>query len=349
MSEQAIVILALALLFMVLMFLPFLPGVVELFHPRDDKPLVIKLAHAKEARYFGQSFRTRMEVALPEPTPGQHQVLLSKAELVTVTDDLNMGPSQGLPTITWVRGNLTLGAACNILQEVLIEGHARLAADVSIRAVACNSDFSAGPNLTIMRWLDVDGDARIGASSSLGQSCTTGGRLELHPGTTFQHLFGAPVCVGDFGGASPLIGLREQTPRPPDMNIRKITDVAYRTRSFVLADGEVADFDVISTHNVIIGENAQVLGSIKARGPVIIKTGAIVTGSVFSESNITLEMDSRVLKNVFSQERIELMGGAIVGQPLAVCSVVARDCLTLHAMSAVFGYLCTDGEGVISL
>jgi len=47
----------LILIFAIFITMPFIPGIIELLRPTDDKPMFIKMGYSKDARYFGKSFR----------------------------------------------------------------------------------------------------------------------------------------------------------------------------------------------------------------------------------------------------------------------------------------------------
>ena len=68
--------------FLLLLALPFLPGIIELRKPQDDRALSINMDYSKDPRYFGNSFRGILTRALGTKSlsEGMKQVSLSKEE-----------------------------------------------------------------------------------------------------------------------------------------------------------------------------------------------------------------------------------------------------------------------------
>lgn len=59
-------VILLVALFSILLFLPFVPSLIELFLKRDAKPIPIDLERKKEPDYFGKSFINLLATALKD-------------------------------------------------------------------------------------------------------------------------------------------------------------------------------------------------------------------------------------------------------------------------------------------
>jgi predicted acyltransferase (DUF342 family) len=334
--------------FVLLILVPFVPGLFEVYWPRDRYPLPLNVDYVKDPRYLGRSARAILRAALGGLTevPGQHAVRLSRDEQVDVSLELDVPRHTALGPLQYVAGSLRVGEEANCARDVHCGGNARLEAGATLRALACDGDAFLAPQVRITRWIDVAGDLQAGIGADLGAHACAGGRLETAHGVRFTRMTGAPVCTTGYAGDvadDPPAALYEGVDLAA---VRDVTDVAHRTAG----DLTVAPGDDPDRHRIVLGDlllraGARLRGSVKVYGAVRLEAGAVILGDVFAEGDVELASGARVRGNVFSQETVRLGTGCRVGRTGGVKSVVARRGVVLAGDVAVHGHVETSREG----
>ncbi|MHA2644052.1 MAG: hypothetical protein V2G42_05720 [bacterium JZ-2024 1] len=95
---------------------------------------------------------------------------------------------------------------------------------------------------------------------------------------------------------------------------------------------------------------AYVKGTLRSRGSVSIKTQdrkVVIEGTIISDEDIQVEGDVWIKGNVFSHRGIVLLKGCLVGEKNKIKSIVAKKSVRLVGNLKVYGYIHTDGEGII--
>ena len=111
---------------------------------------------------------------------------------------------------------------------------------------------------------------------------------------------------------------------------------------------QVYQVNIVKRHgDLVVKPGATITGSITGYGKITIARGATVLGNIFGEKDIMIEAGARVLGDVFTNGSVELGAGSSIGQAGKCKSLVARDGIKLHQPSRVYGYISTDGEGIV--
>ncbi len=338
--------------FALLILLPFVPGLFEVFRPRDRYPLPVDMAYAKDPRFFGISARAILAGALDldAVAPGEHEATLSKPEIVEVRDDVVIPAGEDRDRLLYARGALQVGRGATCAAELFARGAATVADEAVLRTLSGEADATLGDRVVLERWLDVDGDADVGADCDLGMSAAAGGALTLGDGVRFHRLFGAPAATrgftGDAGDPPP--------PAAPDGldvdEIRTVEDLAdYHEDDLTLA----ADDEPRHRPQVVLGDLELAPGAVlgagaRVHGDLKLGAGAVVHGDLFVEGKVELGEGARVRGNLFTQSRARLGAGARVGRPGVCKSLIAKLGLELAGDVAVHGYVLTEGRGRVS-
>ncbi len=332
--------------FTALVLLPLVPGFMELFRPTDEEPPFIRLDYTKDPRYFGRSFRSMLRNVLPdEHVLGDCKVTLSKEEILKVSNSLHVRIEEEVDQTLYVADTLTVGDGANLHNEAYSKGNIVLGRNVSVRALAGDGNIEAGAGLVVSRWIDSEGDMRLGPDGSLGISATAEGRLVLGPNTRFQRLFGNPVSLGDFVYKDWELPAPDQEALIEPEKVTNISDVCTYVRHFSTEPEQIVTGDVVSKGDVNVRELASILGSVKAHGNVVVGSGALITGNLFCEKDVVLKPGARVIGNVFSQGNVLLHSDCVIGRPGHVKSLIVRKGLSVHRGAAIYGYVLTEGMG----
>ncbi len=347
----------LLLTFALLILLPFVPGLIEVYWPRDRYPLPVDTGYTKDPRFFGRAARDILAGALDVAAvaPGSHEVEMSKAETVEVHDDLELPAGTAQAAVLVVRGELAVGAGATCDREVFASGRARVGEGATLRTLAGDADVALAAGVTMQRWLDADGDVTVGEDCSLGVSAAAGGSLILADGVVFNRLYGLPVTTADGagagGGEQPGPGAAQvRSPSYPDVDeILTIEDLVHLHRDdLTVSPGDEFQRPLVCKGDLTIAAGAVLAYTARVYGDLHLEQGATIQGDVIAERNVTLAEGAAVYGNVFSQAAVTLASGARVGLPGARKSLIGKKEILLGADVVVHGYVLTDGRGRVS-
>jgi len=340
--------------FVLLLFLPFLPSVAEVFHPQDEYPLPVNLDYSKDPRYLGRSAWRILDRAL-EKTNGENgslSVRMSKDEIVEVSGDRTIHKDDEIDGVMFVDGNVELEPEAACARDLYVTGDASIGRASSLRTLASKGRVRLEAECRVSRWIDAEGGIETGEECALGASAASGGAIRLGTGTEFRRLYGHPVGTGGTaarGAGPPLPDSPDPAGRPGDeTEIRTIKDTLdLHENDLELAPGRRQERPVLVKGDLKLGRGAILTGPARVYGRTLLEPGALVLGDLFCEGPVEVGEGAAVRGNLFSQDTIELGPGVSVGEPDAPKSVVAKKAIRLAAGVRVHGYLLTEGEGKV--
>jgi cytoskeletal protein CcmA (bactofilin family) len=340
----------LMLVFLILLLAPFVPAVVEVYHPLDRYPLPVNMAYSKDPRYLGQSAWNLVTEALKEVPDGEgrHTVQMSKEETVLVSLTRTFPQRTSLDDMLYVKGDLTLEREVTCEKEVFVTGGARVDSSSRLRSLACKGDVVLSPRCELVRWMDVDGSIDVGEHCVLGILVAAGSSLKLGQAAQFRRLLGSPIATYDTSGEEVQTAAPTRKAPTPSKRIKTIEDALdWHRDSLEIEARKVAEGPLVVKGDLTLGESAVLRGSAKVYGRTEIGPGATVHGDLFCEGPIKIAEGAVITGNVFSQDTIAIRRGAAVGQRGRPKSVIAKKSIRIAAGVRVHGYVLTDGEGVV--
>lgn len=348
-------------LFLVLLTLPFVPGLGVYGNKADSLPLFINMDYRHNPFYFAASFKKLLKEAADGCglDDGTRSLKLSKQELVDIVDSASIEDGRVINNVCYVKNNLVSAAGVVFEKEVYVQGRATVGANNHIRAMVGDGDIYLGRGARITRWLNSEGGIRASEDCDLGVSATCGRELFLARNCLFKRLYGFPVTTGaasgPFGEAyrpraqeqaalEAAAGLADGLAAPAaDVQIgggveRNPAPVAACSRK---------ECTLISERSLEIGDYALVSGHVKTHGELVVGTGVTIAGNLFAEGDISLGSGSRILGSIFTQGRVVCGPGVTVGGPGRLKSVVGKKGVILQTGTRIYGYVTTEGEGIV--
>ena len=335
--------------FMILIFVPFIPGILELLFPIDDKAMSVRMDYSKDPSYFGNSFRRIMvsSISKGEFKERQNQIKLSSVpeSILVIHGDFNSG-GENFESILVVFGDLISKYNNSFNKEIYVKGNAFFGGGGVIRAAAVDKNAELKEQTKIIRWLDVKGCITVGEESHLGVSVSCGEKLQLSKGCRFRRLFGNPILTPVNARSINYGSLKN------GKNIGEPSIISYSDK---IINGNIKyEEPVIIKGNLIINGNLEIKneftinGDIKANGKVIIDTAENVTinGNVVSESVISMKGNIKAVGDIFSQDEVYLEG-INIGSFNNFKSVIAKKKLTLGKSVEIYGFVSTEGIGIV--
>ncbi|HMK55302.1 MAG TPA: polymer-forming cytoskeletal protein [Dissulfurispiraceae bacterium] len=328
------------IIFVGMFLLPFTPAVREVIKKEDAAPLFINMGYSKDPRYFAVSFRKLMLKAVGDAPEGVHEITLSKPERIRIAGQAEVSADSAIDTVFYVKKSLKSGNNATLRKEVYSRGDVHLGEENMIKALACDGKVTIGKGASFMRWLDAEGDVTISEDCHLGISATCDGVLSVAPGCRFMRLYGAPVIIAQ-SKITPAAGGKP-------VEFEPIANGAPTERGISsLPAHNVKNCNLIAEGSLSVGEHAVIHGHVKSHGKIVLGASAVVIGNLFAEKDIEIGPGSRVYGSVFSQGSIKLQRGVTVGSVGRIKSVIGKKGVTLEHGVTVYGYVATEGKGLV--
>jgi len=332
-------------LFILLFILPFLPGITELVRKEDAEPLYIAMNYIKDPRYFGKSFKELLHRATDGFTaaPGTRDVQLSKKESLEITGSMDVLNAEKIDHLLCVQGNFVSCGNAQFNKEVYVTGNASVGPNNIIQVMAANGNVTIGADVQLNRWLDADGNIDIGAHCNLGISASSGRKLRLGQDCLFRRLYGVPITTGDnriiaMNHFKPPLPPTE--PVPPELSFVRIKD-------HTVPPGTIMDKNVVFPQDVQIGYGSIFTGNIKSYGKLVLEDNVTIDGNLFADGDITIGRGAKISGHVFSQKNVYISGGTVVSCPDTIKSVIGKKSVRIEENVTIYGYVTTEGEGVV--
>ena len=320
---------------LLLLVLPFLPGLRELRRPKDAEPIRIDESFTRDPRFFGDSLRRKLAPFLEDlpELPARLAVELRRPETLAVYQDLHVPEGAHEDALVVALGAASLGRGAR-LDETWVRGDAEVGEKAQVRALACDGGVTLGEGARILRWIDVEGHLLAETGADLGLSASASGAVRLSPGCTFRRIWGRPVFV------------RGETVTPaPDDRLTIEDEVLWGRTRLSLPPGFRLESDVVSLTEVRIGDGALVVGTVKAHGPIVLGEGVRVRGHLISRKEIRIGNGARIFGNVFAERDVDIGSGAHVGRKGGTKTIYAGGRVRIGPGAAVLGWLIAERGG----
>jgi cytoskeletal protein CcmA (bactofilin family) len=303
-------VILLVALFSILLFLPFVPSLIELFLKRDAKPISIDPERKKEPDYFGKSFMNLLATALkdlksqeveklnPVYLPVYLKLKLNREEWVSFLNDEDLAENMMDTPVVFTKGTVFLQNH-TFKRELVVFGNAVFKNTCLARSLYVKGDCFIEAPVRIARWVHVEGTLITKSNADLGVSVYARA-MKIRGWTTFKRAYAQKIDTSD----APLVDKKNNTERV--INLK-------------------GNFSI--TGNISIGGKER---------PVF------VDGDIFCDGAAQIEGDVWIKGNVFSQESITLKDGVVIGIEGKVKSVVARGEILIKGPFRIYGYIHSE-------
>lgn len=333
------------ILFIILLVLPFLPAAWEMKAKRDDGNLFIRNSYVRDPRYFSDSFKQLLFKSTGDKSliSDGMKIRLSKEEILRVGEEL--------PPDEELHSNITVfKKAARVKEETYFEAEAVFLKDCVIgrksmlRAAASLGNCDLEEGVEVLRWIDADGALTAAKDCNLGVSVSSDNLVSLQRGCRFKRIFAPEINLGP----SPKL-------MPPSTVAIPQGFLAVEFDNLIDDYKKIEAGSVIKSHVVsrnkkrgfVIERDSVIWGSVKAHGELHIEDNVLILGNVFCDKDIRIGNNVRIMGDVFTHCGLQAGVGCVFGQMGKIKSVVSRDGLRFSPLTVIFGYVSTDGEGLI--
>jgi predicted acyltransferase (DUF342 family) len=330
------------LVLMVFILIPFLPGFIELFRPKDEKPLALNMNFSKDYKYFGKSFQKILENGLGTKyitEPGEYTLMLSKPEKVRVIERGRVSDQKTIDEILYVLADFTSGSDAEFRKEIYVRGSCKIGDRNTLRALYCEEDLVIGEGTTVIRWVDGDRDIEIKEGCRLGVSVASTKRLAVARHCSFSRMFGLPILT-----------YRAKLPEIlTEIRVKNISDTAMviTKEEIILPPRTNISNDIVTHQRIVFRGKSFAKANIKSYRDIIIEEGSRVEGNLFSERNVVIKAGCTITGNIFSQGKVKIGNAVQVGQEGQIKSVIAKKGVSVEGNVTIYGYIMTEGEGKV--
>jgi len=328
------------ILFAVFFVLPFFPAISEVIRKQDSNPLFISMDYNKDPRYFCKSFKKIIKIAVAGLT-GDHQikkVMLSKKEDIRITESLHVTTGEQMEMLLYVQGDMVSDANVLFNKEIYVSGNAHIGPGNILHVLAAEGNMTIADGTTFERWLDAEGDLKVGSQCHLGISASCGGRLDIADGCVFRRLYGMPVTTGNVQTVDDSKGLSAEPLFQPGSSFVRKTDK-------VVAEGSVLSGNIVFLKDVVIGRNSIVNGSVKCYGDITLEDNVNIHGNIFADGKISIGRKAIIRGHIFSQNSILISEHSVISKPGVIKSVLGKKSVRLAQDVTIYGYISTEGRG----
>jgi predicted acyltransferase (DUF342 family) len=330
-------------LFLILLLLPFLPGILELSKKKDAEPLFIAMDYIRNPRYFSKSFKEMLIPAL-EKTNGEtgfHNIELSKNESIEICPSTEIPDEKEIHHLLYIQGDLVSGNRVYLGKEAYVTQNAVLGQNNVIQAMVAEGQISLGRETKIRRWLDAEGDIHVGERCNLGINISSGGKIFLGKNSVFRRVFAIPVITGDREIPDPFeppVSIEQSKPTKPGFIRRKAQTVPK---------GTILQNNVIFTRKVTIGANTLIHGDVKGYDEIVLEENVTINGNIFADASVFIGPNARISGNIFSQQSVHISHGAIISGPSNIKSVIGKKEVQIEPSVIIYGFISTEGSGIV--
>lgn len=314
----------------------------------ESKPLFIQQSNIKDPRYFAVSFREIFSKGWNK-YDGSGCVKLSQLEKVIEVDQNEIPPNNVCNSIVYARSDIdfTPNKGIHFEKEIYAKGNAFLYDIPELRAIACDKNLLLGIDTNVIRWADAEGFLIVHEDCNLGISTSSASKLFIGRNCTFKRLYAPEIYLGiENVNLHKFVYSTFSDKKKVLINQNIIRDIEY-VNDDNTDENKVFYNTIITKRNITVLANFEVQGHITSHKNVKIESNAIVHGNIFAEGNVFIGSNARVLGVVFSQENIHMDPDAVVGQPGKTKSIVARGDIIIENNCRVYGYIGTEGNGII--
>jgi predicted acyltransferase (DUF342 family) len=299
-------VILLVVLFFILLFLPFIPSIIELFLKRDVKPIPIDLERKKEPDHFGKRFINLLATALKELkiqeveklNPVYLKLKLNREEWVGILNYEKLAENTIDTPVVFTKDTVFLQNH-TFKRELVVFGNAVFKNTCLARSLYVKGDCVIEAPVRIARWVHVEGTLIVNSNADLGVSVYAR-EIKIRGWATFKRAYAQKIDTLD----EPLIDKENNTGR------------------------------VINLKG-----NFGITGSITIGGK---ERPVFVDGDIFCDGAAQIEGDVWIKGNVFSQESITLKDGVVIGIEGKVKSVVARGEILIKGPFRIYGYIHSE-------
>ena len=368
-KDYRLLLIIFVILFLIMLFVPFISALRELNRKKDATPLFVSLDYSKDPRFFDHSFRSKLLSNIHKVGIDRcfRTTISNREEIIEVIDAINVDNYKFGKNVLYLQGDAQIKNNIKFSKEVYVTGKTELQAKTRIRAILSEKDLSLGQGCEVVRWIGSEENIYVSSNCGLGARCSCEKLLQLAENCTFRSLYGHPIFTNYSANENSTISNFDKKNQNisedrSDLLVENwkeiigqdnnLDNIAAARNSMIISRSEVSipantsiAKDLIVKSNLLIGSNSTINGSIKCYHDVSLAENVEINGDIFCDGNIQVGSSNRIHGNLFCQGQIIISTGSVIGNKNSVKSVIGKKGITLEGKVIVHGYVLTEGLG----
>jgi predicted acyltransferase (DUF342 family) len=327
-----------------LLALPLMPGVLELYRKSDAAPLVVVQQNAGDVRFFADGFRSYLKAI----QPALQESLASGNDLTVTMPDgdtcIVLGPASSFAADTRTCSEVVVAASdlelppeTTFLKDIYTAGHFSGGSNNQYRAILGDRNVHLSAGSRVMRWVHAVGDVAVDSNCKLYGRVSSQRSIRLQAGCNFLRLNALHISTGEQDA-----DFHEAT--VPDDTVGPSAGRQLRDGDFAIPAGELFRGSLVVRGDLSIGAGARIYGSVKCGRQLTVEEGVLVTGSLISAKDLRVGQDGLILGPVIAERSIYLTRGTQCGNSVYPTTVSAPE-ITVEEGVVVFGTVWAREHG----
>ncbi len=350
------------ILLLLLLLLPFVPGLLEIRRKQDAQPLRVARNYDVKVRYFANRFReyirthfagqlstmrSQARTLQGELEDGSHYCLVAREAAIAF--ERAEREAQVTTRMFIADADLTLPGAMTYLNELYASGTITGADEDIYRAMLAEADITLGQDSMLLRWMHADGEIRIASGCVLYGRVSADKRIMIDSQVRFRRLNAPEILFGSNTPPPQATAQPRQEIQPEDLAVE--VDIAAGRwlieDDLDLADNSCVHANLVVTGTLRIGRNCEIHGSIKSHKLLHIDSGCAIHGSVVSMQAIQISTGCYLKGPLISEAQVHIDANCRIGSVSLPTTITAED-IHIQANCLAHGTVWARSNGTLS-
>lgn len=342
-------ILFLTILFIVLILIPFIPVIIEIINPKGLKQQFIDMDYIKDINYFEKSFSNNLLNNLgKDPKNGMVEIVLSKKELVEITDSKVIPPDKTISHIIYVKGDLETGPNIKFEKEIFVSGNVIFGENNIIRAVVSKNEITFLKKTRLVRWAGSEKNIIVHENCNLGIKTSCEGKMEIGSGCKFRYIYGKPIVTRESSIHTEVSDLSKENNQFTNKNEEiKNSTWFIDNKQLSIPPYTIIEKNLVLTGGLYISQGCFVTGSVKTHGKIFLEDNVTMQGDIFSDSDIIIGKNCVINGNIFTQKTVIIHEGTQVSKNYEIKTILGKKKVELSNNVTIYGSVLTEGIGKV--
>jgi cytoskeletal protein CcmA (bactofilin family) len=331
-----------------LLTLPLVPAVLELYRKSDAVPLSVVQENAGEIRHFAHSFRSYIKGL---ETDLQRSALSGIASAGTLRDGTQYvvlgGPDQPVPlqdnvcpVLVATNWDLQIPPGITFLKDIYTVRDLVGGEGSNYRAILADGNIQLASSARVLRWVHASGELSVDVGCRLQGRASSNRVVRLHRDCRFLRL-NAPLIS---------ISCKEENCSAPDpFASRELSPTVQRVLhedDFEIRPGEVVRTSLVVRKTLLVGKGARVCGNLKSCGDMVVESHACIEGSLISGQRMRIGPSCAIYGPVIAERDMSIAAYTRCGTA-AHPTTVSAPRIAVEEGVVIFGTLWARESGQV--
>jgi hypothetical protein len=339
----------------ILVVIPVIPAIAELYRKTDAQPLLVIQQHGGNIRHFSEGFRAYIKDLAPLLDQCRDSKTTARGRLKDNAEYFVLGASSlpFFPDVPKENGDCAaVIIGCSTLKtppftsfskEIYSQGRFTGGEHSLYRAILGEQEVLLGAHSSVSRWAHSIG------SFSANQGCDLHGRISsdsiirLASKCSFVRLNAPRIELGIVQIESPHFPTPHARISPqPCVPRRYLYD-----EDFEIQPGQIFDGNIVTRGRLVARKGSQIFGSIKSNKQMVLEDEVLVTGSVISSDRVHIGVECNLQGPVIAERSLYIDSGVRLGSPERQTTVSSLEIIAQENV-VIFGTLWARERGQVA-